>query len=130
MMVVTLRPSGTWDDDLLGAHGLAGAERLGQGEFFERDLAPVGAAESKHVEELLWGAVRHTQVSDNPFGFLVERDDAPRPGVEGDDADGRGIDQCFQVGPGALLLAVSAGVGDDQGRLRCEHDQDFFCLRR
>ena len=55
--VVNDRPSGNLQDDLLGADGLAGAQRLRKGELGQRNLAPIGTPEGDHIEELLYGGI-------------------------------------------------------------------------
>ena len=51
--VVTLRPSGSLQDDLLGPHRLPRHQPLGQGELLQRDLPPVGPPEGQHLQKLL-----------------------------------------------------------------------------
>ena len=59
-------------DDLLGAHGLPGAQRLGQGEVLQGDLSPVSAPYGQYFEEMLNGLVRIEQAVDDPLGLPVE----------------------------------------------------------
>ena len=68
------RPAvGYLDDNLLGAHRLARAQRLRQGELFEGDFPPIGASEGQYLQELLQGATRHEQVAEDPARLPVER---------------------------------------------------------
>ena len=56
--VVTLRPVGGLEDDLLGPHRLPRAQPLGQGELHQGDLPPVGPPEGQHLQKLLRRPVR------------------------------------------------------------------------
>ena len=100
--------------DLLGPHRLAGAERLGEGQLLQGELAPVGAPHGQHLQELFRRLVRVPQAIDDPPRLAVERHRSPGPQGEDGDADGRGVDQGLEVRPGAPLVPVPAGVGDDQ----------------
>ena len=48
--------------------------------------------------------------------------------VEDHDAHRRGVDQRFQICLGSPLRAVTAGVGDDKGRLGGEHHEGRLIL--
>ena len=120
---------GDLHDDLFKAYGLAGTERLGQGEFVEGDLAAVGAPEGYQIEEFLQRAAGHLQAADDPSGLLVQRHRDTGFYVEYHHTDRRGVDQGFQIVPGPLFVAVAAGVGDNECGLACEHDQGLFIFR-
>ncbi len=79
---------------------------------------------------MLRGAVRRTEVPDNPLGLLIDRHRISGPGIENQDPHRRGVDQRLQVGPGPLLVAVGAGIDDRRRRLRREQHQDLFVLAR
>ena len=59
--VVTLRPSGTEELDLLRAHRLGIAELVGEREFVEPDLAPVAPPADHDLQQLLKRCVRTAQ---------------------------------------------------------------------
>ena len=61
------------DDDLLGPHRLARAQRLHQGELLQRDLPPVGPPEGQRPQQLLRLLVGVPQAVDDPPGLPVER---------------------------------------------------------
>ena len=115
-------------DDLLGAHRLPLAQRLGQAELLKRDLPPVGAAEGQQVQKLLRGLAFVPQAFDDARRLPVQGDRRPRLGVEDHDAHRRGVHQDLQVGPGPPLLPVPAGVGDDHRRLGGEHHQRLLVI--
>ena len=121
-------PVGDREHDLLGAHRLAAAQRRRQRQLVQRDLAPVGAPERHHLQELLRGAARAAQAVDDPPRLAVERDRGAAPRIEHHDADRGGLDQRLEVGPRALLGAVRAGVGDRARRLRGEQPQHLLVL--
>ena len=126
--VVTLRPSGGPEDDLLGLHRLPGDQGLGQGQLPQGYLTPVGPPVGEHLQQLLRRPAGLAQAVDDPPRLAVDRRHAPRLRVQDQDAHRRGVHQGLQVGPGPLLVAVAAGVGDDQGRLGGEHHQGLLIL--
>ena len=73
--VVALRPSGDREHDLLGAHRLAAAQRRRQRELAERDLAPVGAPERHHLQELLRGVAALRRLSTIRLASRFQSDD-------------------------------------------------------
>ena len=121
---------GDRDHDLLGAHQLGAAQllRQSQRELVQGNLPPVGSPVRQHLQQLLRGAVRHAQASDDPLRFPVERHRMAGPRIEDHHAHRRGVDQGFQVGPRPPLGLVRAGVGDGCRRLRREQHQDLFVL--
>ena len=121
---------GNLEDDLFGAHRRGAVQRLRQGQFFQGDLPPVGTPPGQDLEQLLRRAARHSQPSDDPLRFPVERDQMAGPGIEDHHAHRRGVHQGFQAGPGPLLGPVRSGVGDRRRRLGREHRQDLFVLAR
>ena len=120
---------GHLDDDLFGPDRLTGQD-LRHRELFQGYLPPVCAPECQDFEELLRRSAWGLQDAHDPPGLPVEGDRRARPGVEYDDAHGGGVDQGLQIGPGLLLAPVTAGVGDDQRRLRREHDKGLLVLGR
>ena len=78
--------------------------------------------------KLLRRPVRLAQAADDPPGLPVDGADAAGAGVQDQHAHRRGVHQGFQVGPSPLLVAVPAGVGDDQRRLGGEHHQGLLVL--
>ena len=116
--------------DLFGADRLGAAQLLGQGEFLEGDLAPVGAPARHDPEQLVDGAVRRAQAADHAPRLAVEPRRTAGADVEDNDAHRGRVDQGLQVGAGALLLPVRPGVGDRRRRLRGEEHQDLFVLAR
>ena len=68
----------------------------------------------------------HAEGADDSAAFAVDGVDRPGAGVEDDDADGGGIDQCFEAVSGELLFAIAAGVGDDEGGLGGESGERFL----
>ena len=97
-------------------------------ELVEGDLAPVGAPEGEHLKQLLRGLAGAAQTLDDAPGLAVERGQAACADVEHHDADRRGLDQRLEVGPGALLGAVGARIGDRGRGLRGEQHQDLLVL--
>ena len=122
--------AGSLQFDLFEAYGFAGAEHLRQGELAEGDLASVGAAADYHLKEILQRAVGCLQDAGDSFRLSVQRHRDTGLGVEYDDGDRRGVDQGFKVLPGPLLVAVAAGVGDDERGLGGKHDQGLFIFGR
>ena len=116
-------PVGNAELDLLGAHRLGALQHRGHRQLGERDLAPVRAPVDEGLEQVLRGASRRAQALDDPSRLAVDRDRAAGRRVEDHHADRRGLDQRLEVGAGALLVAVGAGVGDGGGRLGGEHQQ-------
>ena len=116
--------------DLLRAHRLGIAERVGERELVEPDLAPVAAPAGHDLQQLLRRAVRTAQFPDDPPRLAVERHRPTGRSIEHHHPDRRGVDQGLQVGPGPLLVAVRAGVGDRRRRLRGEQHQDLLVLLR
>ena len=114
--------------DLLRAHGLGIAELVGERELVEPDLAPVAAPAGHDFQQLLRRAVRTAQFPDDPPRLAVERHRAAGPGIEHHHPDRGGVDQGLQVGPGPLLVAVGARVGDRRRRLRGEQRQHLLVL--
>ena len=100
---------GHGDHDLLGAHGLGGAEGPGQGDLGQGHLPSVGPAEGERVQELLQFGPRLPQDFQHPAGLPVDVQRRPGAGVEDHHAHRRGVDQGFQVDPGRLL-ATAAGL--------------------
>ena len=123
-------PVGDRELDLLRAHRLGIAELVGEREFVKPDLAPVASPADHDFQQLLRWAVRTAQSPDDPPRLAVERHRPAGSGIEDHHPDWRGIDQGFQVGPGPLLVAVRACVGDRGRRLRGEQHQDLLVLVR
>ena len=116
------------EDHLLGAHRLAGAERLLQGNFGQRHFPAVGAADRDHLQEVLGRTAGRPQAVDDAPGLAVERDRPDGAGVHDHDADRRGLDQGFEIRPRAPLAAVRPRVGDRGGGLGREQRQHFFVV--
>ena len=124
-------PVGAQEDDLVGAHRFIDGERLGQRELAQRDFASVGLAHGQGGDQLLGGPLRarrrgllgDAQHVGEPPRFAVERGRRAAGQIEHDHGDRRHVDQRLQIAARALLLAVAAGVGDDQRDLRGEHLQ-------
>ena len=116
------------EHDLLGAHHLAGAEVLGEGELAQARLAPVGPAEGDHLQQLLRRAARRAQALDDAPRLAVERDRPPAACIEHHHADRRGLDEDLEVGPRPPLVAVRARIGDRGRRLACEQEQELLVL--
>ena len=116
--------------DLLRAHRLGIAEPVGEREFVKPDLAPVAPPAGHDLQQLLKRRVRTAQPLDDPPRLAVERHRPAAPGIEHHHPDRRGVDQGLQVGPGPLLGAVRARVGDRRRRLRGEQHQDLLVLVR
>ena len=112
--------------DLLCAPQRRVAEHLGQREFVQGNLPPVGEPARHHLQQLLRRLARRAQTLDNPCRLPVERHRMAGPGIEDRHAHRRGVDQDLQVGPGALDVAVRARVGDRRRGLRREQHQDLF----
>ena len=72
---------------LLGAHRLAGAERLIQRNLAEGHLPPVGAADREHLQEVLCRTAGRPQALDDAPRLAVERDRPVGAGVHDHDAD-------------------------------------------
>ena len=103
---------------------------LRQRQFSESHLAAVRPLAGRPLKQLLHRLIRLAEWLDNPPRFAIDRFRLAGPGVEHHDANRRGIDQRLEVGAGALLVPVGAGVHDGRRRLRCEQQQDFFVLVR
>ena len=71
----------------------------------------------------LEGMARREEPGHDALRLPVEGHRRAGGGVEHHDADGRGLDQRLQVGPGAPLVAVRARVGDGRRRLLREQRQ-------
>ncbi len=128
MNVLTLRPSGDREHNFLGPHRLAGAERLRQGDLGQRHLPAVGAADRDHLQELLGRMSGCPQALDDPARLAVERDRPAGAGVHDHDADRRGLDQGFEVGPRTPLAAVRPRVGDRRRSLGREQRQHLLVV--
>ena len=115
--------------DLFKADRLTGAQHLRQGELAEGDLASVGAAADYHLKEILQRAAGCLKDAGDSFRLSVQRHRHTGLCVEYDDGDRRGVDQGFEVLPGPLLIAVAAGVGDDERGLGGKHDQCLLIFR-
>ena len=116
--------------DFLRPHRFAQAQRLGQRQLVERDLAPVGAPAGEHLQQRVGEAPRHAQALHDPLRFAIDRDQAAAPPVEDQDADRRGVDQGLEVGARAVLGLVGARVGDRRRSLRGEQHQHLLVLAR
>ena len=90
----------------------------------------VGAPAGDHVEEVLGGAAELAQALDDAPRLAVERDRSRRRRVEHHHADRGGVDQDFEVGAGAALVAQAAGIGDRDRGLRGEQHEQFLVVRR
>ncbi|MCY4634340.1 MAG: hypothetical protein OXG04_07530, partial [Acidobacteria bacterium] len=123
-------PVGHGEHDLLGPYRLRAAQRRGEGELAQRQLAPVGAPAGNHIEEVLGGVAGLAQALDDAPRLAVERDQAPRRRIEHRHADRGGVDQGFEVGARAALVAEGAGVGDGNRGLRGEQHEQFLVARR
>ena len=125
---VTLSTVGDADDDLLGPHRLRGAHELGHRELPQGDLPPVGPLKvsTSRRSSGVWSGI--PQAVDDPACLPVEGLRRSRQGVEDHHANGGGVHQRLQVGPGPPLLPVPAGVGDDQRGLGCEHHEGLLVL--
>ena len=121
-------PVGHRQLDLLGVGPRSVLELVDKGKLFERDLPPVGAPAGHHVEELFGGAARCADLLDDAPRLTVERDRPAGGRVQHHDADRRGLDQCLEVGPRPLHVAVRPGVRDRRRRLRGEEHQDLLVL--
>ena len=116
--------------DLLRAHRLGVAELVGERELVKPGLAPVASPADHDLQQLLGWAVPTAQPPDDPPRLAVERHRTAGRSIEHHHPDRRGVDQGLQVGPGPLLVAVRAGVGDRRRRLRGEQHQDLPILLR
>ena len=116
------------EQDLLGTHRRRVAKGADQRHLAERKLAPVGEAAVDDLQQLLGRTTGGAQSLHDASGLAVERHQKPALRVEHHDADRRGLDQGFEIGPGALLVVVDAGVGDRGGRLRGEEHQQILVL--
>ena len=105
-------PVGDREHHLLGAHRLAGAELLRDGELAQGYLAAVGATAGQHLEDLLERMAGGAQLLDDAPRLAVERHRMAALRIEHHDADRGGLDEGLEIGPGAPLGAVGAGVGD------------------
>ena len=114
--------------DLLGAHRLAGAQILSEGELAKRYLASVRAAEGEHLQEILGPASGHPQPLHDAPRLAVERDRPAALRVEHHDAHRGGLDQRLEIGARAALVAVGARVGDRRGGLGGEQHQRLLVL--
>ena len=121
-------PVGHRQLDLLGAGTRTSSELVDKGKLFEGDLPPVGAPAGHHVEELFGGAARCADLLGDAPRLTVERDRPAGGRVQRHDADRRGLDQCLEVGPRPLHVAVRPGVRDRRRRLRSEEHQDLLVL--
>ena len=125
---MTLRPSGTETLDLFGAHRLAGAQQLRDGDLAQGNLAAVGAANGDDLQQLLHRAAKCAQALHHAPRLAVERHRAAGSGVEHPDADRGDLDQGFEIGARAALVAVGAGVDDRRRRLRGEQHEHLLVL--
>ena len=89
---------------------------------------PIRTVAGGNAQQFLRGAARREQALDDSPCLPIERHRSAGPRIEGHHAHRRGLDQGFQVGPGAPLVLVRAGVGDGRRRLRGEQDEDLFVL--
>ena len=121
-------PVGDREDHLLGAHRLAGGERLLQRNLGQRHLPPVGAPDRDHLQKLLGRVAGHPQALDDAPRFAVERDRPAGAGLEDHHADRRGFHQGLQIRPRAPCVAVRASVGDRGAGLRREQHQHVFVV--
>ena len=92
-------------------------------------LPSVGSPAGQDLQELFHVLFRRCQLFQNPSRLPVDRHRGCRPGIEDHDANGRGVYQRLQVGPGP---AARPGAG---GRWRspappgdAKHDQGLFIL--
>ena len=115
---------GDRDHDLLAAHRFVLCQLGWQWGLAEEKLAPVGAADADHLEQLLGRAARHAQPLDEALGFLIERQRIAGPGVEDQHADRRGLDQGLEMGTHALR----AEVGNGRLSLRGDQQQEPLVL--
>ena len=104
---------GDADGDLFDAYDFASTEGLRQGELLQGDLAPVGATDGDDLEELFRDGARLAQGFEESDRLAVDGDRRAGLCIEDHDADGGGIYEGFQAGPGSLFVLVAAGVGDD-----------------
>ena len=103
--------------DLLGAQRCGIPQGLRQRELVQRDLTAVGKPAGSLPEKLLFRAPRRTQAADDTSGLPVQGHQLAARRIEHHDAHRRGVDQRLEVGAGASLLPMHAGVGDRGGRL-------------
>ena len=106
---------------------LAGAQQLREGGLAQADLAAVGAAEGQDLQCLLDGAPRRAQALHDPPRLAVERHRVAGLRIEHRDADRGDLDQGFEIGPCAALVAVGAGVGD-RGRGLCREQHQHLLV--
>ena len=116
------------DHHLFGAQRLGTFHRLAQREAVELDLAPVGEAAGRDLEHVLARVVGDAQYLEHAPRLAVEQRRMAGSCIEYHDADRRGLDQGLDVGAGALLGPVGAGVDDGGCRLRREQQQHLLVL--
>ena len=109
--------------NLLRAHGFVVREPFSHRELGQRQFAAVRAPAGDHIRQLLGRVSGRAQALDDAPRLAVEREYLAAGGVEAHDPHGRGLDQSLEIGPGAALGAVSAGVGHRGGSLGCEYRQ-------
>ena len=119
-------PVGGREHDFFGAHRSQAAQLLGQPPAVEDDLAPVGEAARHLLEQVLDRAAGRAQGLEEAPCLAVDRGHLGEPGIEDRDADRGGLQQGFEVGAGALLGAVGAGVDDGRRGLRGEQQQHLL----
>ena len=110
--------------DLLGAERRRVLQLAGQRKLLERVLPPVGVPPGHDLEELLDREAGGADRLDDPARLAVERGHAAPSRFEDHDADGRGLDEGLEVGPGALDGAVHAPACDRGRGLRGEEHED------
>ena len=99
------------------------ANRLRVHEIAQHDLAPVAApADHRLAQPLQRGLLRSQPGQDAPR-LPVERKRRGGRGVQHRHPDRAGLDQRLQIGPGPLLVAVGARVGERRRRLLSEQHQ-------
>ena len=111
-----------------GELDLGGAKALGALELLQRDLAPVGEARGQHLAQALQRPVGGEQPREDALRLAVDGERIAASRVEHHHPDRRGLDERFQVGPRAALVAVRARIGDGDGGLGCEQHQHLLVL--
>ena len=96
----------------------------------QRDFASVDEAAGRHIEYGFNGFARQAQVLRDPLRLPVERNRISGHHVEHHDAHWRSLHQRFEIGPGALLGAELARVGNRGGRLCGDPKEDLLVLVR
>ena len=107
---------------------LGGSQRLGMLQIVEPDLPAVGEPRGQRVAQFLQRAVRAQQAGEDALRLAVDRQRIAGCGLEHDDAYRRGLHERLKVGSHPLLVAVRAGIGDGEGRLRGEQHQHLLVL--